>query len=255
MHDPFHSFPQKRTLPSNSSPFRNLIRVALILSTVAGVGFSLEYNRTLMRLRQDHADLHDQVGLLEIEDAAKVSIAFVPFSEDDIPPGIEEAHAWRYRLYLPANYGPCYLTQRGLITADSPQGRGGSGSSSHGPRAEPIEVITSIALIKNDNRWIFCRASGGGSSTSYLPEDFQFESLNDLIVETVVSNKREVKTFDANEAVCLFRLRERELAKKRNGEPEDGLYRGFSFYLHSTKQKDAFRDWASGKTEQMEVVQ
>lgn len=238
-------------LSSHPSPLR-ITRIVLALAVLIGIGFSIRYNLELSRLRETHAELREQIGLLDVADPKKVAIAHVPLPDDAIPPGVEHAHVWRYRIHIPANYGPSYKIQRGLIKADSPQGRGGSGSSWSSPQKNSEEALASMALIKSDGRWIFCRSTGGGSSTSSMPNDFDFDSLDDLVIETAISPDDKTRMFETDEAICLIRLREKTLAKKRNGKNEEGLYRGFSVYLYSAKHRDAFEAWSEGETTSMQ---
>ena len=236
---------------TSSRPLR-LTRIALSIAAVIGVGCSIHYNQKLARLRQAHSELREQVGFLEVEDPTKVAISYVPYSDESIPPGVTQAYVWRYRMHIPANYGPCYRTQRGLVKADSPQGRGGSGSSWSSSSPEPKEVLATMALIQSDGKWIFCRSAQGSSSTSNMPDEFDIDSLDDLVIETPVSAKDATRTIETDEAICLMRVREKDLAKKRNGETEKDLYRGFAVYLFSSQHKDAFSAWASGKAESMQ---
>ncbi len=238
-------------MSAQRSPIRRLLRFVLALLAVVGCGYSIYFNRLVSELRQFHADLRARVGLLEVEDPSKVSITRVPFSEDAIPPGVNEAYVWQYRIHLPANFGACYQTQNGLVKADSPQGRGGSSSNWSSPKPEAYEVLATMALIHSDGKWLFCRTADGGSSAYGIPDDFKFESLDELVVEPVVE-EGETRVFDADEAICLLRLREKELATNRAGAPEKDLYRGFVVYFFSRQHEGAFTAWASGRASSMQ---
>ena len=230
----------------------------LVIVAVVGVAFSIHYNQTLAQLREDHANLQAQVGVLEISDPSKVAISYVPHSDDAVPPGVTKAHIWRYRIHVPANYGLCHVLKRRLITADSPRAKGGSSSTWNSPKPEAEQMVATLALFKSEGRWLFSRTTGGSSSTSMLPNlpsDLQLDSLDDFVVETAVSADDPSRVFDPDEAICLFRLREKEVAKKRNGKDEKGFYRGVSLYMHSEKRKDAFTAWASGKAESMDEAE
>lgn len=229
------------------------MRVTLAVVALVGFGYSLHYNQRQSELRLTHAELEKRVGLLKVADPSKVAITHVPVSDDLIPPGISEAHVWQYRIYLPANYGPCYKTRRGLVTADSPRGNGGGGSSWSSPRPEPEESLATMALIKDGDQWLFCRTTGGGSSSSNMPSDFDLESLDNLVVEPVVK-EGETRVFDTDEAICLLRLREPNLATKRNGETEKDLYRGFVVYAFSQQHEAAFKSWENGEVASMKAA-
>ena len=233
------------------SPLRGLLRITLTTVAVVGFGYSVHYNQRLSKLRQTHTDLRARAGLLEVEDPAKVAITHVPVSDEAIPPGVSKAYVWQYRMYLPANYGPCYVTKRGLVKADSPQGTAGASSSWSSPQPEPQEALATMALINSDDDWLFCRTTGGGSSSSNMPNDFTLESLDDFVVEPVVE-EGQTRVFDTDEAICLFRLREKELATNRNGETEKDRYRGLVVYLFSQQHQDDFKAWENGQASSME---
>ena len=241
-------------MTAKRSPLRGLLRIILTVVAVVGFGYSIHCNQRLSKLRQTHADLRKSVGLLEIEDPDKVVITHVPVPDEAIPPGVSRAHVWQYRIYIPANYGPCYQTKHGLVKADSPQGKGGEGNSWASPHPEPRETLATMALIKSDGNWLVCRTTDSGSSSSSLPNDFTFESLDDLVVEPVVK-EGETRVFDTDEAICLFRLREKELATNGNGKSEKDLYRGFVVYVFSQQHQDAFKAWATGTASSMKKAQ
>ena len=242
-------------MPNKLSITTGILRVVLVIVAVVGVAFSIHYNQTLAQLREDHANLQAQVGVLKISDPSKVAISYVPHSDDAVPPGVTKAHIWRYRIHVPANYGLCHVLKRRLITADSPRAKGGSSSTWNSPKPEAEQMVATLALFKSEGRWLFSRTTGGSSSTSNLPNDLQLDSLDDFVVETAVSADDPSRVFDPDEAICLFRLREKEVAKKRNGKDEKGFYRGVSLYMHSEKRKDAFTAWASGKAESMDEAE
>ncbi|MAP09326.1 MAG: hypothetical protein CMM00_11185 [Rhodopirellula sp.] len=224
----------------------------LMMLLLVGIGLLIHSNLELSTLRRIHADLRDEIGLLEVEDPTQVTMVAVPTPNDVVPPGVEQAHVWRYRIHFPANYGASFSTQGGLVAANSPQGRGGSSSSWGNPNKTPEELLTTIALVKSDGKWICCRDTGGSSSTISLPDDFDLESLDDLVIETPVALGDKSRSFETDEAICLIRLREKNLAKKRNGETENDLYRGFHLYVYGDKHRAAFDAWARGDTTSMQ---
>ncbi|WP_236622263.1 hypothetical protein [Novipirellula maiorica] len=236
---------------TRSRPLR-LVRITLSLAVIIGVAGSIGYSRQLAQLRRTYAKLRTQAGELEVDDPTKVAICPMPFLDDDIPPGVDQAYVWRYRVHIPADYGPAFRTQRGLVTADSPQGRGSSGGSWGGSNMESEELLMTMALIHSDGKWRFCRSSGGSSSAGVLPDDFKIESIDDLVIDVPVPADVGTRVFDTDEAICLIRIREKNLAKKRNGKTEENLYRGFVVYMHSNEYKDAFEAWAKGAADSMQ---
>ena len=240
----------------SAKPSRRIgwLRIFLTIVAVAGFASSIYYNQKLFKLRQIRADLQKQVGLLEVEDASQVVITHVPVSEETIPPGVNKAYVWQYRIHIPANYAPSYQSINGMVTADSPQGRGGSGSNTSSPNPEPQEALGSVALVQNQDSWMLCHTSMTGSSSLNMPDGFSFETLDEVVVEPVVQ-EGETRTFNVDEAICLFRLREKNPATTGDGENEKQLYRGVVLYLLSQEQQAAFAAWASGNASSMEETQ
>lgn len=243
------------TLPNKSPKKRLNLRTLLAVAAVIGFAVSIYYNQALARLRQERSDLQTQVGSLEVTDESKVVISRVPSSDDVIPPGVDRAHVWRYRMHLPANYDDCQARRSGLVSADSPQGEGGGGgggSSGGVSRPEPRRLFITFALIENDGKWLFTNSIAGMSSASNLSQDFKIDSLDDIVIETAVPAGDETCVYDADDAICLLRLREKELAVNSNGKTKKDRYRGFSLYMYSKDRKDAFEAWASGNADSME---
>ena len=232
---------------------RRIVPWILALISIAGVVCSLHYGRHLRQLRLEHDALAKQVGLLEVTDPKRVHMSWVPTSDEDIPPGIEAAHVWRFRLYLPANYGPCYYTRSRAIAADSPRSRGGSSSSWGGKKQDPVETVATLALIKADGRWMVSRINGGSSSTASMPNDFELESLEDLVVEPVVNEQTPRKSFSVDDAICLLRIRKKEPIDQNGKGPN--FYPGFVSYLVESDRKNDFEQWMNGKVDQMPEVQ
>ncbi|MCP4885828.1 MAG: hypothetical protein GY904_04350 [Planctomycetaceae bacterium] len=229
------------------------MRIVLITILVFGFAGAIYLNHKRSRLRAAMTQLQKQVGAWEVGDKSKVVIAHIPVAEDAVPPGVDNAYVWQYRLHLPANYATCYDSTSGLVKADRPGGQS-RGSSSSGPLKEPEQSLVTMALIETDGQWKYCTHLGGSSSVSNMPADFSIESLDDFVVEPVV-NENEIRVFDADEAVCLFRLREKVQATDETGKTKNELYRGCAFYLFSQERKADFNAWARGQRKSMEATQ
>ncbi|MCS7465582.1 hypothetical protein NZK35_02715 [Stieleria sp. ICT_E10.1] len=239
-------------LPLRSRPRRPLTWL-IVLAAAIGIASSIYFNRRLFDLRRQRAQLAEDVGLLEVTDPKRVHVSRVPVGPDEIPPGVEAAHVWKYRIYLPAGYGPCLITGRRAIAADSPRSVGGSDRSSSSKNQDPVETVLTIALIKQETGWIFSRALGGSSSSSALPDDLPVDSLDELVVETAVTAQTPSQSFSVDEPICLLRLRGREPIEPQEGQPT--LYPGIVTYLMEFDRREAFEQWAEGKTDQMPEVQ
>lgn len=236
-------------MTSSRPPTRRFLRDLLLLGISVGLVCSVCLNIQLEGLRRDFRNLQSDVGVLEIDDPAQVAIGWVLSPPELIPPGVEKAFVWRYRIYLPDNYDPYDRSITRLVSADSPAGaHQGSGWSN---RSKAHEYVASVSLIHSDNGWMVRQQSRGMSSTTNLSGDFLIESLDDLIIEPIVTAENPTRSFTADEAICLLRIREKTPATDNDGKPLEDRYRGIAFYLHSAKRSDAFDAWAAGGADSM----
>ncbi|MCO8122029.1 hypothetical protein NHH03_09795 [Stieleria sp. TO1_6] len=249
---PFLFFVWGAALPSNS-PLRRPLVWILVLIAISGMVSSLIYNRKLVQLRQQRNKLAVQVGTLEVADPSRVYISRIPTGPDDIPPGVQAAHLWKFRLYLPAGYSPCFISSSGAVTADSPRSDGGSNSSWGGKKPDPVETYLTVALIKTETGWLFSRNNQGSASSSSVSDELDFESMEQWIVETVVTAENPSKSFSADQPICLLRVRATEPKPSKPGQPD--LYPGLVTYLIETDRRAAFEQWANGRVDQMPEVQ
>lgn len=245
----FRDSPIERVRVLKPKPHRLLTGVLLIIAA-AGAAMSLYYGQQLRQLKREREALAKEVGLLDVTEPDRVHLTFVPPGDGGPPPGIEEAHVWRFRVYLPANFGPCWMSYRGAIAADSPRHRGGGGSSWGAKQKDPEESQLSVALIKADGRWIISRTAGHSSTTSSLPSNLGFDSLDDLVIETVVNDQTPAKSFSADEPICLIRIRKRVPVEQRK-EDTTTMYPGLAFYLVESDRRAAFERWADGTIDAM----
>ncbi|MCP4885830.1 MAG: hypothetical protein GY904_04360 [Planctomycetaceae bacterium] len=226
------------------------LRIVLITISAVGIACTLYYNEERNQLRGTLTELQKQVGVWKVEDESKVVIARIPVAKDAIPPGVGKCHLWQYRIHLPAKYAPCVSSTSGLVKANAPGGQGSQNTGMSGQIAEPEQKLATVALIETDDQWKFYFRVGGNSSSASMPPDFSIERLGDFVVEPVVSGN-EIGVFDADEAICLFRIREKELATDGRGNIIKDLYAGCTAYIFSKDQQDAFTEWSQGQRNSM----
>lgn len=229
---------------------RSPLRIVLITITAVGIACTLYYNQKRNQLRGSLTELQKQVGVWKVEDESKVVIARIPVSEDAIPPGVGKCYLWQYRIHLPAKYAACVARTSGLVKANAPGGQGSQSTGMSGQIAKPEQKLATAALIEADDQWNFYFRVGGSASSAGMPPDFSIETLGDFVVEPVVSGN-EIGVFDADEAICLFRLREKELATDGGGNVMKDLYVGCTAYLFSEDQQKAFTEWSQGQRNSM----
>lgn len=237
---------------TSKTPYRRLANWGLALIAIAGALTSYHLDRQLRDLRRQRLRLAEQVGLIDATDEDRVYITRVPTGPDDVPPGVQKAHIWRFRIYLPAGYGPCFWTGRRAITADSPRNDGGRDSGWGGKEQDPVETQLTIAMLKTENGWILSRTSGSSASSSSVSKELPLDAFDDLLVEPIVTTETPSKSFSVDEAICVLRLRSHEPLDGREGQPT--FYPGFVTYLFESDRRDAFEQWARGDVDAMPQV-
>lgn len=234
--------------PPSSRP-RRPVTWLIVLGAAIGITSSIYFNLRLFDLRRQRAQLAEEVGLLEVTDPKRVHLRHVPVRPDAIPPGVEAAYVWKYRIYLPAGYGPSFVTGRRAVSADSPHSAGGRDSSWGGKEQDPVETVLTIALIKQESGWTFSQMRGGSSTSSTLSEDLPLDSLDQFVIEPAVTAETPAKSYSVDEPICLLRLRSRQPVEPQEGETT--LYPGIVTYMVESDLRDAFEQWAQGKTDRM----
>ena len=229
---------------------RSVVRIALILVITSGVVCTFYYNSRLSSVRRTHTDLRARVGLFDFGDPGKVQIVRTRIPDEFSATGINKAIVWRFRLSLPANYGFCCSTNIGLVKSNAPGGTGGTNTIFGGANANASEVAVSISFIEHKEKWLVSVSHTTGSGSQSLPKSFPIDSIDDLVVEPVV-NYGVTRTFDGVDAICLLRIREKNLAVSNTGKAKEDLYRGCSVYCFSSEYQDAFFAWQRGEISSM----
>ena len=222
-----------------------ILRFTMLVLAMVGAVASFYFGRQAHQLRLTRSQLAEQVGALQVTDPDRVHVTAIPPTTDIVPPGIQQAHVWRFRCYLPADYATYFMTRRRAIAADSPRSRGGGGASWGQKSTEPREMEVNVSLVKTDGDWLLCRKMEGSSGAGSIGDDLPLDTLDDLIVEPVVEPGAGTKTFSVDEAICLLRVRGKEPLEPHRGEPP--LYPGFVVYLAEADLRDAMDQWASGQ--------
>ena len=229
----------------------SLIAIILILVIIAGACVSTSYSRTLSRLLREQKDFARLMGEMKIEDPSKVGIVALPTEVMDLPAWVDPENLRIFRVYIPANYGIALSNNTGLVAADSPLSWSSGGGRSSGPDPEPKEIRIAINTEMSNGRAQFVLQSDSGSTSFLLPKKMKLDSPNDLVLDTAVAPGEPMRTFDANEAICLWRLRNKTPGKKVINDTK--LYPGCAIYLLKRANRDAFNRWASGKSSSMTV--
>lgn len=236
-------------MPSPSKP-RRWFRTLLFVLALGGAVTSFTIGQRLHALRQEIQELSQQVGYLAVRDESQVHIAIIPSDDELIPPGVEQAYVWRFRVFLPANFGLLVMSRAGAISADSPRARGGGGSGWRSGSKEPVETTMTVSLLKTQRGWMLSRMSDGSSGATSLPQKLDLESMQDMVIEPVTSQESGPKSFDVNEPICLLRIRGKEQLAPRGNE-DVAFYPGIYIYMAERQLSDALEQWAQGKIDEI----
>ncbi|MDB4766237.1 hypothetical protein OAG71_00970 [bacterium] len=236
--------------PETARPWRlSPIAIVLILVALVGAYVSAGYSRTLSSLLQEQRELNKSFGALETDDPSKVAIVAVSPSAIELPAWVDPENTWIFRAYIPANYGVSLRTNKGLIAADSPLNQGSwSGSNTSGdPDAKDIQIVISMTLV--DGRWTGSVLTNYGSSKFSLPKGLAVDSLDELVLDTIVEPGQPMRTFAVDEGICFWKIRSKKPSKKMINDTK--LYSGYSIYLYERSRKSAFDRWANGRSSSM----
>ncbi|MEM6468144.1 MAG: hypothetical protein AAF802_01145 [Planctomycetota bacterium] len=216
----------------------------LSILIVSGLGRSLYLSMDLRELSRERDRLEAEFGKLDIEDPDRVYVTRVKSDAVELPPGVQSGYVWQYRVYLPANYARCTVTNNHLIAAEGARRRGGNSSSSSALRGDAAETIATVAILNVEGDWLFTFTMGGGASTTRLRNSHSFDSFDDLLIDEPFKIGQQ-KSFSPDDAICLARLRLPEPAETT----KDGvdLYLGFSVFLMDTNSQSDFERWAKGE--------
>ena len=228
----------------------NLITIILILLALAGAYVSLGYSRTLSDLRRQQNDFEKQFGDLKIEDPSKVAIVAVPSTAAQMPPWVTAEDVWIFRVRIPANYATSFSTTTGKVAADSPltTSSGGGGSDSASPEAREFQLV--ISTSKNDETLKVNLFTQSGSTALSPPKELNVDSMDELVLETIMEPGDPMRTFTADEAILIWKLRSKTPSDKMLNHTK--LYPSCAIYMYESAQRTAFKRLQRGKSSSME---
>ena len=226
------------------------IAIVLILTALVGGVVSTVYSRKVSSLLRQQREFHELFGELKIEDPSAVAIVAVKPTAKGLPAWLDPENTWIFRIRVPANYEVSFSTNSGLIAADSPLSTAGGSYSSYGvnPEAEEFQIVVSTSNESGRKR-VHLRTKSG-SRILPLPKELERGSSDKWVLDTVVAPGDAMKTFAADEAICIWKLRSKTPSKKRLKGTE--LYPGCEIYLYDKGRHDAFKRWKRGETSSME---
>ncbi|MDB4766235.1 hypothetical protein OAG71_00960 [bacterium] len=236
------------TQTPNSSRL-SLIAIVLILVGLVGAYASARSSQTLSNLLRQKRDFDESFGALNVEDPSQVSIVAVSPTATDLPPWVDTENVWIFRIHIPANYGVSWSANEGSIAADSPLSRGEGSCYSGVKSLEARELQIIITTSFEDGRLKGRMHTDATGLTFSPPNNLFVNSLDELVLDTIVKPGQPMQTFAIDEAICVWRIR----SKKPNKTPlnDTQLYPGCVLYLHETSKYDAFRRWSNGKSSSM----
>ena len=228
------------------------LAIVLFLVAVVGAYVSAGKSRTLSELQREQTEFFESFGEMRIEDPSRVAIVAVPPTATELPVWVDPENVWIFRIYIPANYGVAWARNVRLVAADSPLSDSNGGGSTHGsqPEAKEIQMVVSTDSTGGDDGRLKCwLMSDSGSSSFLLPKKLAFDSPDELVLDTVVEPGEPTRTFADDEAICVWRIRNKTPGNKMLNNTK--LYPGCAIYLYEASRRDAFMRWANGKSSSM----
>jgi len=224
------------------------ISIILIVSVLVGAYVSAGYSRTLSRLLRERREFAEVFGEMAIEDPSQVAIVAVAPTAVELPPWVDPENVSIFRVHIPANYGLTLAINEQLVAADSPLSTNGGSSSSYPgePAAREIQII--VSTNREDGHLKGSLLTNSGSSPFSFTNTLA-KSPEDLVLDTVTSPGQPARTFAIDEAICLWRLRNKEPSNKMLNQNK--LYSGCAIYLHERSRSEAFNRWSNGSSSSM----
>lgn len=239
------------TLADSESPRRWRLRpiaIVLALIVLAGAYVSASYTRTMSNLLREQREFAEVFGDMTVEDPSQVAIVAVSPTATDLPPWLAPEDVSIFRVHIPANYQLAVGRNKQLVAADSPLTTGGGSSSSHSsePKARVIQIIVSTHFEDGrlEGSWLTNSMSSPFSFTDELAK-----SPDDLVLDTIATPGQPTQMFATNEAICIWRLRNKEPSEKMINQTK--LYPGCAIYLYEDGLSAAFNRWSNGASSSM----
>ncbi|MDB4766233.1 hypothetical protein OAG71_00950 [bacterium] len=233
---------------TRSSRF-SLVAIVLILIALVGAFISAGYSRKLSNLLRQQNEFEKLFGEMNVEDPSKVAIVAVSPTATELPVWVASEDIWSFRVHIPENYGVSFSTTTGMIAADSPLSTSSGGGSASGGKPEASEFLLTVSTSKEDGRLKVNLFGSSGSSSLSLPKELALGSPDDFVLDMIASPGDPMQTFDADEAICIWKLRTKTPSDKMLNNTK--LYPSCAIYMYEKARRDAFRRWERGKTSSM----
>ena len=233
---------------TSSSRF-NLIAIILILVALTGAFVSASYSHTLSDLLREKSDFEKLFGELKVDDPSRVAIISISPTAVELPTWVDSENLSVFRVRIPANYNLSFSTNSGMIAADSPLSTSHGGGSTHGAKTEAMEFQLIVNTTRENGRLKVSLLSYSGTSLLSTPKKLSVASPEDLVLDTIMKPGEPIRTFSADEAICIWRLRSKTPGKKMLNNTK--LYPSCAIYMYQASKRNAFQRWARGQSSSM----
>lgn len=171
--------------------------------------------------------LEAELGRMTIQDPDRIHI--IAIEDPEVPPEVasEVDRVWQFRCYLPARYSFLEMYGSGRVAKKGVYLSGGYGSSYSFPRSESIHNVLTMSIKKRGDRITVFSSFRGLGSSGIICSGFTSERFEDLVVDTLVENNQDSRSFDQQTILPLLRIYNPATAKDEQvaGKPLT-TYRG-----------------------------
>jgi hypothetical protein len=171
--------------------------------------------------------LEAELGRMTIQDPDRIHI--IAIEDPEVPPEVasEVDRVWQFRCYLPARYSFLEMNGSGRVAKKGVYLSDGYGSSYRFPRSGSIHNVLTMSIKKRGDEITVFSSFRGLGSYGIICSGFTSERFEDLVVDTLVENNQDSRSFDQQTILPLLRFYNPATAKDEQvaGKPLT-TYRG-----------------------------
>lgn len=197
--------------------------------------------------RAELEQLEAELGLMKMEDLNRAY--FVEIEKPEVPAEVANQldKIWQFRCYLPPLYDLHEFRGIGRVTKEGVYYSGIGGGYRSGSEYHPVNVLVTIAISKKEDYWEVYFSYGGDIQVSKWRPVRTDLSVDELVVQKLVSSKLGTRSFDADTILPLLKLYD---PKNTVDRVIDGIkhstYDGVIYSIYPKSREADFRQIVNG---------
>ena len=198
-------------------------------------------------LRTEVSQLEAELGLMKIEDLNRAY--FVEIEKPEVPSEVAKQldQIWQFRCYLPPFYDLHEFRGIGSVTKEGVYCSGIDAGYRSRSEYHPVNVLVTIAISKKEDYWEVYYSYGGEIQISKWRPARTDLSVDELVVQKLVSSKLGTRSFDADTILPLLKLYDPKTTVDRviDGN-KHSTYDGVIYSIYPKRRASDFRQMVNG---------